>query len=143
MPHSISPGKAVETLRRNRMMEHLMLALRDHQDIGHYGRLVFVMVARHFMDEDLMTKFLTRDPDMTDEVKTRAFIRQIVRKGYNPPTIGKIREFQAVPGQKFQIIPDTDPDDNIYRDLEFPQEVYDNISRYYEDKVRDEMNDSE
>jgi hypothetical protein len=33
-------------LRKNAMMAHLIDALSRGEDIGHYGRLVFVMVAR-------------------------------------------------------------------------------------------------
>ena len=29
-------------------MAHLLDSLNDGKDIGHYGRLVFAMVARHF-----------------------------------------------------------------------------------------------
>ena len=32
---------AVEDLRQNKMMAHLLDALGDGEDIGHYGRLVF------------------------------------------------------------------------------------------------------
>lgn len=42
---------ASEELRKNGMMAHLLDALDTGQDIGHYGRLVFAMVARHFLDE--------------------------------------------------------------------------------------------
>jgi len=36
-------------------------------------------------------------------------------------------------------MPDTqDPDEgNVYRDLEFPQEVYDHISEYHQQKAED------
>ncbi len=40
------------------MMAHLMDALSQGEDIGHYGRLVFVMVARHFLSEDQLFKQL-------------------------------------------------------------------------------------
>lgn len=39
---------AVADLRKSDMMTHLLNALDAGQDIGHYGRLVFAMVARHF-----------------------------------------------------------------------------------------------
>ena len=42
---------AREELQKNGMMAHLLTALEERQDIGHYGRLVFAMVARHFMSE--------------------------------------------------------------------------------------------
>jgi hypothetical protein len=36
---------ALDDLRRNAMMSHLLDALDRGDDIGHYGRLVFAMVA--------------------------------------------------------------------------------------------------
>jgi hypothetical protein len=36
----------VEDLRRSPMMEHMLDALDEGEDIGHYGRLTFAMVAR-------------------------------------------------------------------------------------------------
>ena len=39
---------AVEDLRQSAMMSHLLDALDRGEDIGHYGRLVFAMVARLF-----------------------------------------------------------------------------------------------
>ena len=45
---------ALQDLRRNGMMTHLLDALERGEDIGHYGRLVFAMVARHFSDADTL-----------------------------------------------------------------------------------------
>ena len=42
---------AVEELQQDPMMAHLLASLEQGRDIGHYGRLVFVMIARHFMSE--------------------------------------------------------------------------------------------
>lgn len=42
---------AREDLQKNGMMAHLLKALEEKQDIGDYSRLVFAMVARHFMLE--------------------------------------------------------------------------------------------
>ena len=41
---------ALEDLRKNDMMAHLLDALARGENIGHYGRLVFAMLARHFLD---------------------------------------------------------------------------------------------
>ena len=38
----------IEELRKDSMMAHLLDSLEAGKDIGHYGRLVFAMVARHF-----------------------------------------------------------------------------------------------
>ena len=43
---------ALDELRKNGMMSHLLDALERGEDIGHYGRLVFVMIAHHFLSDD-------------------------------------------------------------------------------------------
>ena len=53
----------VEVLRKNGMMAHLLDALESGKDIGHYGRLVFAMVARHFLGEDELLSYLQKNPD--------------------------------------------------------------------------------
>ncbi len=40
---------ALEDLKKDAMMAHLANSLAQGKDIGHYGRLTFVMVARHFL----------------------------------------------------------------------------------------------
>src|SRR5947209_1075800 len=121
-------------LRQNRMMAHLMDALERGQDAGHYGRLVFAMVARHFMSEEELVGWLTRERDCSEE-DARALYLQVQGRDYNPPKREKILEWQKQ--QDFQIIPDAgDPDEgNVYKDLQFPDDVYDNIAEYYEQKV--------
>ncbi len=139
--HDRTAEKDVETksssgtdLRQNRMMAHLMDALERHQDIGHYGRLVFAMVARHFMSEDEVVGWLTKDRDFSEE-DARSLYLQVQGRDYNPPKREKILEWQKQ--QDFQIIPDADdPDEgNVYKDLRFPDGVYDNIQEYYEHKA--------
>jgi hypothetical protein len=49
----------VEDIRASGMMAHLLDALCAKQDIGHYGRLVFAMVARHFVDADELVGYST------------------------------------------------------------------------------------
>jgi hypothetical protein len=104
------------------------------QDIGHYGRLVFVMVARHFLSEDQLFKQLALDPGL-DEEKARALIEQVVTKGYSPPSREKVIEFQKQ--QQFSICPNSkDPDAcNVYKDLKFPPEIYESITEYHEEKA--------
>ena len=58
---------SVAELRKNGMMSHLLDALAQGEDIGHYGRLVFVMVARYFLPEDHLLKQLQADPDMDED----------------------------------------------------------------------------
>jgi hypothetical protein len=125
---------SVAELRQNGMMAHLMDALSRREDIGHYGRLVFVMVARHFLSEDQLFEQLQLDPNL-DEEKARALIEQVVTKGYSPPSREKVLEFQKQ--QQFTICPNPkDPDAcNVYRDLKFPPEVYESITEYHEEKA--------
>ena len=58
---------SVAELRKNGMMSHLFGALAQGEDIGHYGRLVFVMVARYFLPEDHLLKQLQADPNMDED----------------------------------------------------------------------------
>jgi|SRR5207302_4799475 len=120
-------------LGKNGMMVHLLDALARGRDIGHYGRLVFVMVARHFVTREQLLDQLQLDPDM-DEEKSRALIEQVESKGYSPPSREKVLEFQT--HQQFPICPNAeDPDAcNVYKDLKFPPEVYEHITEYHVEK---------
>src|SRR3712207_6880504 len=83
----------VEDLRRDSMMSHLLDALDRGEDIGHYGRLTFAMVARHFLDKDELVEWLAKDGD-TDENEARALVQQVEERGYNPPKRERILEWQ-------------------------------------------------
>ncbi len=115
------------------MMAHLLDSLDRGDDIGHYGRLVFAMVARHFGSEDDVVSELRKDKDFSEE-DARALVAQVVEANYNPPKRAKILEYQKE--QSFPIIPDpSDPDaGNVYKDLNFPDEVYKHIEEYREAK---------
>jgi hypothetical protein len=114
---------AVEELQKSDVMQHLLDALDQQQDIGHYGRLVFTMIARHFLSEEEVKQYLLHDP-ACDEAG----------KDYNPPKRDRILEWQSQ--QDFPICPNPDDPDacNVYRDLQFPDHVYEHISSYYEQK---------
>lgn len=128
-----SPDGRSTDVRDSPMMAHLLDALEAGTDIGHYGRLTFVMVAYHFLPEDELVRLLARQPGH-NETEARALLRQVEQRGYNPPGRERILEWQAQ--QDFPICPT--PDDpascNVYRELRFPQEVYDHISDFYEDQ---------
>ncbi len=47
----------VEDLRQSPMMGHMLDALEE-KDIGHYGRLVFAMIGRHFVSNDELVELL-------------------------------------------------------------------------------------
>ena len=125
---------AVEQLRNNEMMAHLLDALDKGQDIGHYGRLVFAMVARHFLKEEELIRYLQKDRDFSEE-QAQALCMQVQGRDYSPPKRERILQWQQE--QEFPICPNPDDPDacNVYKDLEFPDEVYEHISQYYEEKA--------
>ena len=125
---------AIATIRKNRMMRHLLEALEQGQDIGHYGRLVFTMVARHFLSSEELVTLLMRDPSL-DEAQAASLVEQVEGRRYSPPSRARIIEWQAQ--QEFPLCPHIDdPDEaNVYKDLDFPPEVYAHIEAYHERKA--------
>jgi hypothetical protein len=132
--NSNQPGTGESELRKDSMMAHLLDSLQDGHDIGHYGRLVFAMVARHFMPHEEVLAWLTRDPDFSP-AEANVMLRQVEGRDYNPPKRDRILEWQAE--QEFPILPNPDDPDcgNLYRNLKFPNSIYDNIEHYQEQKV--------
>ena len=121
----------VADLRQSPMMAHMLDALDNGEDIGHYGRLVFAMIGRHFVSNDELVELLTKDHD-ADEQEIRAMVQQVEDKGYSPPRREKILEFQNQ--QDFEICPNADDPDacNVYNELQFPDDVYESIQEYQE-----------
>jgi len=119
------------------MMDHLLKALEAGTDIGVYGRLTFTIIARHFMEEDEIVDLLARQPG-GDEEAARAQVLQVKARDYSPPKRSRILAWQEQ--QDFPICPHPeDPNScNVYRELEFPQEVYDRIEEFWEEKVEAE-----
>ena len=133
-------AEAVETtsggvaeLRKDSMMAHLLDSLEAGNDIGHYGRLVFAMVARHFMSHQDVLAWLSRDPDL-EEADAVNMLRQVEGRDYNPPKRDRLLEWHLQ--QNFPILPHPeDPDcGNLYRNLKFPDTIYNHISHYQEQK---------
>jgi hypothetical protein len=120
----------VAELKQEPMMEHLIGTLDSGNSIGHYGRLVFVMVARHFLDAEELVSYLTKDPEC-DQEQARALIAQVEARNYNPPKRERILEWMRK--QEFPVCPE--PDDpgqcNVYKNLNFPQDVYNRINEFY------------
>jgi hypothetical protein len=125
----------VEELRKDSMMAHLLDSLEAGKDIGHYGRLVFAMVARHFLAHEEVLRYLTLDPDFPEE-QALLMLRQVEGRDYNPPKRERILEWQGE--QEFPIVPNPqDPDcGNLYRNLKFPDGVYEHIGHYQEEKLQ-------
>src|SRR5947209_1456293 len=123
-----------DELRKSAMMGRLLDALDAGTDIGHYGRLTFVMVARHFLDEDEIVGLLSRQPGQ-DEAHARTLLAQVKERDYNPPKRERILEWQA--RQDFPILPDGDDPNsgNVYRELQFPEKIYDHIEEFWEEKT--------
>lgn len=121
---------ALEELQKEPMMAHLLNSLEAGQDIGHYGRLVFIMVARHFLPPEELVAWLAKDPDCTPD-KARSLVEQVEARDYIPPKRERILQWMEQQG--FPICPD--PGDrsacNVYRNLEFPSEVYGKIQEFY------------
>lgn len=115
-------------------MARLLDALEAGTDIGHYGRLTFAMVARHFQDEGEMLRLLASQPGQ-DETKARALLLQVQGRDYNPPRRERLLEWQTQ--QDFPLVPDADDPQsgNLYRELRFPDGIYDHITEFYEEKA--------
>jgi hypothetical protein len=78
---------------------------------------------------------MTRSPGV-EPGDAQSLLRQIEARGYNPPKRERILEWMSK--QEFPICPE--PEDrgqcNVYRNLEFPREVYDKIAQFYEEGGR-------
>ena len=127
--------QGLDALRKNPAMAHLIEALESGKDIGHYGRLTFAMVARHFLEDDALAKLMAQDKDFGEE-QAAGLVNQVNEADYSPPGPGKIRKWQGE--QDFPILPeghDTTDDANVYQDLTFPDHVYEKISEYHQEKA--------
>jgi len=126
-----------DKLRNSPMMVHLLDALQAGTDIGHYGRLTFVMVARHFLSDDEIITLLSKQPEHND-VEARALLRQVSERDYNPPKRERILEWQSQ--QDFPICPTPDQPGtcNVYSELQFPNGIYNNISEFHEEQIKAE-----
>lgn len=125
-------GDGVEELRKDPMMAHLLDSLDAGTDVGHYGRLVFAMVARHFLPHEQVIDWLTRDHDFTGD-QAQQMLHQVEGRDYSPPRRERLLEWQRE--QEFVFIDAHDPDSgNLYRNLKFPQEIYEHIGHYQDAK---------
>lgn len=125
-----------EALRQSPMMAHLLDALADSKDIGHYGRLTVAIVGSYFLDRDDLTDILLHGPGI-DQAEAKALVQQVAEHHYNPPARAQVLEWQR--HQDFPLCPTPDDPDacNVYRDLRFPEEVYADIEAY-----RDQQSDA-
>jgi hypothetical protein len=130
----IQGDRALEELRQSPLMANLLDGLAEGVDIGEYGRLTFVMVARHFLSDEHMVSLLADQPSF-GETEARALILQVKQRDYNPPKRERILQWQSK--QAFQICPD--PDDpsacNVYRELDLPDHIYQQINDFWEERA--------
>ena len=79
----INTGKyvpmAVEDLKKNAMVAHLIDVLDHKEDIGHYGRLVFTRVAQHFLSEYEVVAELAKDKDFSEEQARSLYLSRAER----------------------------------------------------------------
>ncbi len=133
--HAVGDVEAhgVDALRDDSMMAHLLDSLGRGEDIGHYGRLTFAMIARHFLSDDEVLAELTKDEDFSEE-DARQMLVQVEGRDYSPPRRDRIMQWQSE--QEFAIIPNPDDPDcgNVYKSLRFPKETYSHIGHYQDKK---------
>jgi hypothetical protein len=69
------------------------------------------------------------------ETEAKGLIQQVQDRNYSPPRRETILEWQQK--QDFPICPNPDDPDgcNVYKDLKFPDGVYENIGEYHEQKA--------
>ncbi len=62
-------------------------------------------------------------------------MQQVEERGYNPPRRERILEWQGQ--QDYPICPNPDDPDacNVYRELDLPDEIFENIQDYRKDKA--------
>jgi len=86
------------------------------------------------VDDDDLVGYLGKDPEF-GEAEARALVAQVRDRDYSPPSRGRILAWQQE--QDFPIISDADDPDagNVYRDLRFPDGVYERIEEYHERKA--------
>ena len=130
--HSAEEGH--KSLRESPTMARLLDALEEGTDIGHFGRLTFAIVARHFLGEEELVKLLAAQPEQ-DEASARALVLQVRQRDYNPPRRERLLEWQGQ--QDFPLLVDADDPagGNLYRELRFPEGIYDHIHDFWEEKA--------
>ncbi len=121
---------ALNDLNSEPMMGHLISTLQSGNSIGHYGRLVFTMVARHFIEPEELVSLLEKDPEC-DRAQAESLLTQVEARNYNPPKRERVLEWMR--RQDFPICPEPDNAGacNVYRNLNFPKEVYDRVAEFY------------
>jgi hypothetical protein len=81
-----------------------------------------------------LIEYLAKNRDCSED-EARSLVHQVASREYNPPRRERILEWQRQ--QEFPIVPNADDPDagNVYRDLTFPDGVYNDIAEYHEQKA--------
>jgi hypothetical protein len=121
----------MKELRQSPTMARLLDALDQGQDIGHYGLLTVAMVGNQFLEKDELLKVLERDPKV-DEREAKSLVQQVASRDYNPPSRQTLLDWQQ--HQDFPIIehPEDPNAGNLYRELQMPDDDYEDIENYRE-----------
>ena len=127
------PG-TMDDLRKSPTMTHLLDAAAEGTDIGHYGRLTLAMVGAKFLEQDDLVATLLKSGG-AEETEVKAMVKQVIERGYNPPSRARLQEWSAE--QDFPLMPNPDDPDsgNLYRELTMPDEVIESIEEYREQKL--------
>ena len=120
-------------LRQSPKMALLLDTQAQGKDIGHYGRLTVAIVGHYFLDRDELVDLLLQGREI-NEGEAKALVQQVAEHRYNPPSREQILEWQQY--QDFPLCPTLDDPDacNLYRDLRFPDAVYEDIEAYREQR---------
>ncbi len=82
----------------------------------------------------MLVKYLQKNPGVS-EAEAKALVEQVQGRDYNPPRRERILEWQKQQDFPFCPAPD-DPDAcNVYKELRFPDDIYENIQEYREEKA--------
>ena len=124
---------ALADLRQSPMMAHLLDAQAQGKDIGHYGRLTVAIVGHYFLDRDELVASSCRGVGSTRGRPRRSCSRS-PSTTTTRPSREQILEWQQ--HQDFPLCPTPDDPDacNLYRDLRFPEAVYEDIEAYREQR---------
>lgn len=124
-----------QELLKSPTMSRLLSDIREGIDIGRFGRLVFTMVARHFLAEEEILSLLAAQPNESEE-SAKAMVFQVKTHNYNPPKRDRILQWQSQ--QEYKIIQNAaDPlAGNLYHELRFPDKTYNHILQFWSDKAK-------
>jgi hypothetical protein len=76
----------IDDLKQKPMTAHLIGTPDSGHSIGHYHRLVFAMVARHFLEREEFIAYLEKDPEIGD-AEARSLVEQVESHAFNPPKL--------------------------------------------------------